>query len=74
MLSGRPLEDLDGDRSIIDDTPSDPFIPAFSRDLAMTAITLAGRPYSFLRKNIMSTWTTPTPQNFRIAGSIACAS
>ena len=56
ILSNGPLDPFDGDRDLIDDTPPDVFIPALSQALAITGITLAGRPFSFDRKNIMSYW------------------
>lgn len=56
ILSNGPLDVFDGDRDLIDDTPPDLFIPELSPNLKTTGITLAGRAFSFGRKNIMSYW------------------
>lgn len=56
LLSGGAIEDLDGDRSIVDDTLPDPFISEIADNLSLEALTLAGRPVSLARKNVMSYW------------------
>lgn len=56
VLSARPIEELDGDRSLIDDTPPDPYIVQLRTTISIQAITLGGRAFSLARKNIMSYW------------------
>lgn len=56
VLSARPIEDLDGDRSLIDDTLPDPYIVQLRTATSIQAITLGGQALSFARKNIMSYW------------------
>jgi hypothetical protein len=54
VLSGGNLDDLDGDRSIVDDTPQDPDIVDIRDNLSLDAVTLAGEAVPLARKNIMS--------------------
>lgn len=56
LLSGGDLGDLDGDRSVIADTPPDPDIVELRDTLDLDAITLAGQAIPLARKNIMSYW------------------
>jgi len=56
LLSGGKLRDLDGDASIIDDTPPDPDTVEVRESLALDAVTLAGQAVPLARKNIMSYW------------------
>jgi hypothetical protein len=56
VLSGGNLDDLDGDRSIVDDTPQDPDIVDIRDNLSLDAVTLAGEAVPLARKNIMSYW------------------
>lgn len=56
LLSGGNLGDLDGDGSIINDTPPDPDIVEVRENLALDAVTLAGQAVPLARKNIMSYW------------------
>ena len=56
MLSGRPADAIDGDRSVIDDTQVDPFIRELQFATAVGAVALGGRSFSLARKNIMSYW------------------
>ena len=56
LLSGGNLGDLDGDGSIINDTPPDPDIVDLRDNLSLDAVTLAGQAVSLARKNIMSYW------------------
>jgi len=55
VLSGGADDVLDGDRGIIDDTPADPFVSALHRS-GPGALTLGGRAFTCLRRNIMSYW------------------
>jgi hypothetical protein len=56
ILSARPVEQLDGDHSLIGDTPPDPYIVQLQNAISIQAITLGGQAFSFARKNIMSYW------------------
>jgi hypothetical protein len=56
LLSGRPVEDFDGDRFWIDDTPPDPFIASLQYPVSIDSVTLGGRAFSLARKNTMSYW------------------
>ena len=56
LLSGGSLDDLDGDRSIIDDTHPDPDIVEMRDNLSLDAIALGGVGIPLARKNIMSYW------------------
>ena len=56
LLSGGNLRDLDGDASIVDDTPPDPDTVEVRESLALEAVTLAGQAVPLARKNIMSYW------------------
>ncbi len=56
LLSGGSLGDMDGDRSIIDDTPPDPDIIEIRDNVSVDAVTLGGQAVSLARKNIMSYW------------------
>ena len=56
VLSGRPIEEFDGDRFWIDDTPPDPLIASLQCPTSIDSVTLAGRSFSLARKNIMSYW------------------
>ncbi len=56
ILNGQSVDELDGDRSLIDDTPPDPYIVSLSQATAVNAVTLAGRPFALARQNIMSYW------------------
>ena len=56
LLSAGNLGDLDGDSSIINDTPPDPDIVEIRDNLSLDAITLAGQAVPLARKNIMSYW------------------
>ena len=56
LLSARPIEELDGDRSVIDDTPPDPQIAELRDNISIEAITLGGQAFALARKNIMSYW------------------
>lgn len=56
LLSGGNPGDLDGDGSIINDTPPDPDIVEARENLALDAVTLAGQAFQLARKNIMSYW------------------
>jgi hypothetical protein len=56
VLSARPIEELDGDRSLIDDTPPDPQIAELGDNISIEAITLGGQAFALARKNIMSYW------------------
>lgn len=56
LLSGGNLADLDGDASIIDDTPPDPDIVELRENLSVDAVTLAGQGVALARRNIMSYW------------------
>lgn len=56
FLSGGNLGDLDGDGSIINDTPADPDIVELRENLSLNAVTLAGQAISLARNNIMSYW------------------
>ena len=56
LLSGGNIGDLDGDGSVINDTPPDPDIVELRDNLSLDAVTLAGQAVSLARKNIMSYW------------------
>lgn len=56
VLSARPIEEFDGDRSLIDDTPPDPQIVELRDNISIEAITLGGQAFALARKNIMSYW------------------
>lgn len=56
LLSTGNLDDLDGDRTIIDDTSPDPYIVEMHDKLSLDAVTLGGQAVSLARKNIMSYW------------------
>ncbi len=56
VLSARSIEELDGDHSLIDDTPADPYIVELQKTTSIQAITLGRQAFSFARKNIMSYW------------------
>lgn len=56
VLSAMPIEDLDGDRTLVDDTPPDPHITELQENTSIQAITLGGHAFSLLRGNIMSYW------------------
>jgi hypothetical protein len=56
VLSARPIEDLDGDRSLINDTPADPNIVDLHDNTSIQAITLGGQTFALCRNNIMSYW------------------
>lgn len=56
VLSARSIEELDGDRSVIDDTPPDPQIAELRDNTSIEAITLGGQAFALARKNIMSYW------------------
>ena len=56
ILSARPIDELDGDRTVIDDTPPDPYIENLHGDTAIQAIALDQHVFQIARKNIMSYW------------------
>lgn len=56
LLSGGSIEELDGDQSLINDTPPDPYITDINSAISIQALSLAGRPFLLSRKNIMSYW------------------
>lgn len=56
LLGDGNLGDLDGDVSIINNTPPDPDIVGLRDNLSLDAITLADQAVSLARKNIMSHW------------------
>lgn len=56
VLSGGPIEDLDGDRTLIDDTPPDPYIVALRGATSVHAVSLGGRAFALARDNPMSYW------------------
>ncbi len=56
VLSGGSIEEFDGDRFWIDDTPPDPSIASLQSPTSVDAITLGSRAFSLARKNIMSYW------------------
>jgi hypothetical protein len=56
VLSARPIEELDGDSTLIDDTPPDPYITDLHDDISVAAIALGGQAFSLARENLMSYW------------------
>ena len=54
ILSARPIDELDGDRTVIDDTPPDPYIENLHGDTAIQAIALDQHVFQQPGKNIMS--------------------
>lgn len=56
VLNGGSLEELDGDRAWIDDTPADLHILSLQNETSIDAVQLAGQAFALLRKNIMSYW------------------
>lgn len=55
---------FDGDRSLVGDTPSDPFIQALQCDTTRNSVTLAGAPFVLNRNNAMSYWYSLLAQTF----------
>jgi len=56
VLSAGAMDELDGDRALIDDTPPDPYIEKLHGDTSVAAIVLDGHAFQLARKNIMSYW------------------
>lgn len=56
LLSGGPIDELDGDRTLIDDTPPDPYIAELGSAIEIHALSLGGHAFSLARRNIMSYW------------------
>jgi len=56
VLSGGAIDGLDGDRSLVDDTPPDPMIAALQTS-TVDAIAVGGQALSLARDNIMSYWS-----------------
>jgi len=56
VLGGGQLADLNGDVSLVTDTPPDPHITELVDAVTVNAITLAGQAVPLARHNIMSYW------------------
>lgn len=56
ILSARAIEELDGDRTLIDDTPADPYITGHHADTSIHAVALGAQTFPLARRNIMSYW------------------
>ncbi len=54
VLSGRPTEAWDGDRSVINDTPRNPDIVELRTNTTVDAVALDGQTFRIDRRNIMS--------------------
>lgn len=56
ILSGGAIDELDGDRTLIDDTPPDPYIVELGNATDIHALALGGQTFHLARRNIMSYW------------------
>jgi hypothetical protein len=56
ILSGGAIDELDGDRTLIDDTPPDPYIVELGAAVDIHAIPLGSQAFTLARRNIMSYW------------------
>jgi hypothetical protein len=74
VLSARPLEDLDGDHFLIDDTSQIPTSYSFRLLLRLMQSLWGGQAFSFARKNIMSYWDHEEQDSSHTVKWVECGS